>query len=112
VDDGAATLAGHATAAGSGSPVVMARAVVAAMTSLVESASATLAPGWAFEERAGVIESLDRLTALIGVYRAGVLAAHKQDGRWARSGDRSFEAFRGRTTRRGTGAARAEVELA
>jgi len=112
VDDGAATIAGHATAAGSGSPVDMAHAVVAAMTSLVETASATFAPGWAFEERAGVIESLDRLTALVGVYRAGVLAAHKQDGRWAGSGDRSFEAFRGRTTRTGTGAARAEMELA
>ncbi len=105
----AASTAGAAASAG---PVSMARAVVAAMTALVGGAAATFAPGWTFEERAGVIVSLDRLTALVGVYRAAVLAAHKQDGRWARSGDRSFEAFRGRTARTGTGAARAEMELA
>jgi hypothetical protein len=55
---------------------------------------------------------LDRVITQITVYRGGLLGAHKADGRWALAGDRSFEAYRGRTSRTGTGAARGEMELA
>jgi hypothetical protein len=59
-----------------------------------------------------VIAELDRLGALATVYRGQLLTAHKADGRWAKSGDRSFEAYRARTTGTGRGAAHAEMELA
>ncbi len=93
-------------------PLVLARGVVEALRELAARADATFAPGWAWEERSSVIAALDRATELIGLYRSRVLSAHKEDGRWSRSGDRSFESYRGRTTGTGTGAARAEMELA
>jgi hypothetical protein len=90
----------------------LAAAVLAALRELMQLAPAVAAVRWAHEERATVISHLDRLTTQATVYRGQLLTAHKEDGRWARSGDRTFENHRGRMTAAGTGAARAEMELA
>lgn len=95
-----------------GSPPVVAHAVLEAMRQAMAVAPSSQAPGWAWEERAQTIATLDRVGELLGVYRAGLLSAHKEDGRWAQAGDRSFEGFRGRTAQTGFGAARKEMELA
>lgn len=93
-------------------PVELAQRALSGVTALIEAADPAHAPEWSFEDRGSVIRTLDRAVELATLYRSRVLAAHKADGRWRRSGDRSFESFRGRTTRTGTGAARAEMELA
>jgi hypothetical protein len=85
---------------------------VASVKALLTHADPAFAQQWSFEERASVIADLDRIVELATLYRARVVTAHRDDGRWARHGDRSFDAYRGRTSRAGTGAARAEVELA
>ncbi len=92
-------------------PVELARDALSALRTLTDRADATFAPQWAFEERTSVIADLDRVVELATLYRSRVVAAHKEDGRWARSGDRSFENHRARTGRIGVGAARAETEL-
>lgn len=93
-------------------PMELAQRALAAVTGLIEAADPALAPGWSYEDRGSVIRTLDRMVELATLFRSRILAAHKTDGRWGNSGDRSFEAFRGRTARTGTGAARAEMELA
>lgn len=94
-----------------GDPVPMAREVLVALERLMCDADATFAPEWAWDERTTVIRVLDRIGELTGLYRARVLTAHKADGRWAQSGDRSFEQHRARTARSSPGAARAETAL-
>ena len=93
-------------------PADLARAVAAAVRGLFSGADPGLAGQWHDEDRVVVLGELDRVSELVGVYRGRVLAAHQAQGRWARDGDRSFEAWRGRTSRQGSGAARSEVELA
>lgn len=92
-------------------PVALAQAVVTAVEALLASGDATWAPGWPWAERAAIIASLDRTSELVGVYRARLLAAHKDDGQWVSSGDRTFENHRARVARTPVGMARAETEL-
>jgi hypothetical protein len=90
----------------------LARVVLEGMRALMAAAPAAGAGWWEWAQRAETIAALDRVVELVAVYRSGLLSAHKDDGRWARRGDRTFENFRGRTTGGGLGAARREMELA
>ena len=95
-----------------GTPPILAEEVLGSMQRLMGAAPSVHAESWPWEERAEAIAVLDRVSELIGVYRSALLSAHKEDGRWARRGDRSFEGYRGRTAHTGWGEARREMEVA
>jgi len=75
-------------------------AIAAAMTQL--AATAADAARWPVEERRGVLEHLDRSIDGLTAVRATVLVAERESEAWRTSGDRSFEAWRGRTSRSAT----------
>jgi hypothetical protein len=62
--------------------------VLDALRALTAGAPSSQAAAWTWDERAQTIATLDRVSELVGVYRSGLLSAHKDDGRWARGGDR------------------------
>jgi hypothetical protein len=70
------------------------------------------ARAWPGPERAAVLAELDTVIAILTTARADLLVAQRDSGSWRGSGDASFEAWRGRTSRAGMRAAVTEVRRA
>jgi hypothetical protein len=64
---------------------------------------------WPSQVRRRVLAGVDRSIDGLAVVRAAVLVAEKESGAWQGSGDRSFEAWRGRTSRAGQRVATVQV---
>ena len=91
-------------------PVERAGAAEAAVVQVV--AVAGEAPRWSTEERRGVLERFDRMIDTLALARASVLVAERDSGAWQGAGDRSFEAWWGRTSRLGQRSAGVQVRQA
>ena len=76
------------------------------------AAAAADAARWPVEERRGVLEHLDRSIDGLTAVRATVLVAERESEAWRASGDRTFEAWRGRTSRSGQRSATVQVRQA
>lgn len=72
----------------------------------------TQAPATTPAARRAAVAVIDRATASLSTARGRLLLAEKQSQAWQRSGDRSFEAWHGRTSQVGIGAATKEVRRA
>jgi hypothetical protein len=70
------------------------------------------AQAWSGSGRAAVLAELDTVIAILTTARADLLVAQRDSGSWRGSGDPTFEAWRGRTSRAGTRAAVTEVRRA
>lgn len=70
------------------------------------------APAWSEDARRVVLHRLDRAVDVLAAARAAVLVAERKVGAWQDAGDRSFEAWRGRTGRTGERCAAAQVRQA
>lgn len=70
------------------------------------------APRWTGTERVAMLAELDAVIAQLTMARAELLLAQREAGTWQGSGDRSFEAWRARTSRTGLGPASTEVRRA
>ncbi|NMR20270.1 HNH endonuclease signature motif containing protein [Cellulomonas fimi] len=107
---GEVIVAGPAPAVGHSTAVAHARSVGAVVVRL--AAESGTAAGWSAGERREVLEQLDRAIDGLAAVRAAVLVAERQSESWRGSGDRSFEAWRGRTSRAGQRSAQAQVRQA
>lgn len=96
--------------ASEGADVRLASGLSAAVRGVAESARG--AGEWSSAERGALIREVDRAVAVLTSVRADLLVAERRSGEWRRSGDRSFEAWRGRTSRTGMRAASTEVRRA
>ncbi|MBX9243297.1 DUF222 domain-containing protein [Actinotalea ferrariae] len=67
---------------------------------------------WTPVQRRAVLSALDGAIGALTVVRGDVLVAERDSGTWRASGDPSFEAWRGRTSRAGTRAALTQVRQA
>lgn len=76
------------------------------------AAAVTAAAGWSAQTRTAVLADLDAGITTLTAARADLLVAERTADSWRGSGDPSFEAWRGRTSRSGLRAASAEVRRA
>jgi len=70
------------------------------------------AASWAAQVQTEVLAALDETARVVTAAKAPVLAAHEAAGTWRSPGIGSFEQFRARSTRTGTGATRKELNAA
>ena len=70
------------------------------------------AGSWNAAERREALAVMERATALLVAARSAVLTAERDAGTWRRTGDRSVEAWHGRTSGVGSGQARARLRQA
>lgn len=94
----------------SASAVGDAAVMAAAMTRLAVKVKDSA--GWPTGDRRTVLAELNRVIDGLGAVRAAVLVAERESGDWEGRGDRSFEAWHGRTSRVGQRAATAQVRQA
>ncbi|GAA2726790.1 HNH endonuclease [Cellulomonas aerilata] len=107
VDIGVGTRVGLPSSAGALSEVA---GIGAAMARL--AAQVTDARRWPDLDRRRMLDELDRVVDGLSMVRATVLVAERDSGEWHGAGDRSFEAWRARTSRAGQRAAVAQVRQA
>ncbi|WP_182112061.1 MULTISPECIES: HNH endonuclease signature motif containing protein [unclassified Actinotalea] len=88
--------------------------VVTDVRGLVERVKAVggAAGDWSALERREVLAALDAAVGALTVVRGEVLLAERDSGTWRASGDPSFEAWRGRTSRSGARAVLTQVRQA
>ncbi|WP_182111728.1 MULTISPECIES: HNH endonuclease signature motif containing protein [unclassified Actinotalea] len=88
--------------------------VVADVRGLVERVKGAggAAGDWSALERREVLAALDAAVGALTVVRGEVLLAERDSGTWRASGDPSFEAWRGRTSRSGARAVLTQVRQA
>ena len=67
---------------------------------------------WNAAERREALGAMERATALLAAARSAVLTAERDAESWRRTGDRSVEAWHGRTSGVGSGQARARMRQA
>ena len=70
------------------------------------------AKAWPTSDRRAVLAGMDRAIDSLAALRASVLVAERDSGAWEGTGDRSFEAWRGRTSRTGQRTATTQVRQA
>jgi hypothetical protein len=110
VDDRSIT--GSTAVVGADPSLALAQAgvIAAALTDL--AASVDGARHWPVDDRRELLRRLDRAVDGLVAVRGGVLVAERESGAWQGGGDRSYEAWRGRTGRIGHRSAAAQMRLA
>ena len=91
-----------------GTPVLRALREAGSAAAVVGREASALAP----QERRALLAEVDRTVAVLATVRGELLLAERAAGTWQGRGDRSFAAWRGRTSREGFRSGAAEVRRA